>query len=146
MVAWKGGPLTLWGARRGAVVSEARHSWRHIVPAAVAMAGSTVLSAVDVGPVQAWDAATGRCLRTLDRVPPPGAGGVRAAAVSADSRVAVIAMRSGQVAVRSLPAADYQAPWRYARPRPVPALIRAEDVLRQLLARASDLAEHGRLP
>lgn len=145
VVAWDKGPLTVWDARRGAVVSEVPHRLRHVTSMAVAAAGPTVLTGGEIGlPTQAWHATTGRCLRTLDRQLAPDDRGVHAAAVSADGRVAVLGVGWGKVAVRSLPAVDYRAPWCYARPRPAPELTRAEAAFRALMERAGDLAEKGR--
>ena len=146
VIAWWQGPLTLWDARRGAVVSEVPHRLRHVTSVAVASAEPTVLTAGDSGvPVQVWDASTGRCLRTLDRQMPTDARWVHAAAVSADGRVAVLGAGRGRVVVRSLPAAGYQAPWCYVRPRAARELTGIEDVFRELTDRVRDLTEQGRI-
>jgi WD40 repeat protein/serine/threonine protein kinase len=145
VVAWWDGPLTLWDALRCAVVSEVPHRLRHVTSLALASAGPTLLTTGDSGvPSQVWDAATGRCLRTLDRDMPSDARWVNAAAVSADGRVAVLGADVGRVVVRSLPAAGYQAPWCYVRPRPARELTRAEHVFRELTDRASELIEQQR--
>ncbi|WP_007514195.1 WD40 repeat domain-containing serine/threonine protein kinase [Pseudofrankia saprophytica] len=145
VVAWWKGPLTVFDARRRIVVSEAGHRWRSVTSLAVSSAGPTVLTAGDAAvPVQVWDATTGRCLRTLDQQLPAHARWVHTAAVSADGRVAVLGIGSRQVAVRSLPAADYQAPWCYARPRAARELTGVQDVFGDLMDQASDLTAQGR--
>ncbi|TDD74227.1 protein kinase [Actinomadura darangshiensis] len=150
VVAWSEGPLTVWDAQRGAVVGEAPHSWRHVESVALATTASTVLTSADSGSeVQAWDASTGRCLRTLDRDLPSDAGWAHALDVSADGRVAVLGLahgRHGRVAVRSLPTGGYRAPWCYARPRPARELTRADEAFRELMDRADELAGQGRFP
>ncbi|WP_405867856.1 protein kinase domain-containing protein [Streptomyces sp. NBC_00005] len=149
VVAWWEGPLTLWDARQGTVVSEVPHHLRHVMSMAVASAGPVFLTVQDWGdPTQVWHAPTGRSLRTLD----PPAGRVYATAVSADGHVAVLGRghgwsrsgQLGQVTVRSIPAPDYHAPWCYARPRPARELTTAADVFGELMDRAHDLTEQGR--
>ncbi|WP_433232143.1 protein kinase domain-containing protein [Actinomadura formosensis] len=147
VVAWWEGPLTLWDARRCAVVSEVPHAWRHVESIALAAAGPAMVTSADGGSqTQAWDASTGRCLRTLDRELPSDAPWAYSLAVSADGRVAVVGLDGARVAVRSLPTGGYQAPWHYARPRPARELTRADDVFRELMDRADDLARRGRYP
>lgn len=145
VVAWWEGPLTVWDARRGAVVSEVPHSWRHVEAVAPASAAPTVVTLADGGgDVQAWDASTGRCLRVLDRDLPRDARWAHALAVSADGGVAVLGLIGGRVAVRSLPAGGYRAPWCYARPRRAPELARADEAFRELMDRADELAGRER--
>ncbi|WP_346044522.1 WD40 repeat domain-containing serine/threonine protein kinase [Actinomadura chokoriensis] len=147
VVAWSPGPLAVWDAWRGAVVSEAPHSWRHVESVAPAAAAPTVVTVADGGgEVQAWDASTGRCLRTLDRDLPRDAAWANALAVSADGRVAVLGLPGGRVAVRPLPDGGYRAPWCYARPRPAPELTRAEEAFQELMGRADELAAREWFP
>ncbi|MBL7522717.1 hypothetical protein I6A84_32700, partial [Frankia sp. CNm7] len=146
VVAWWRGPLTLWDARRLTVVSEVDHTWRSVGSLAVSSVGPTVVTAGDAGvPVQAWDATTGRCLRTLDQQLPSHGRWVRTATVSADGQVVVLGIGGGHVAVRSLPAADYQAPWCYARPRSAREVTGARDVFGELMDRVDGLTAQGRL-
>lgn len=143
VVAWWRGLLTLWDARQGVTVSEVPHRWRTVTSVAVASAGPTVVTTGDIStPVQAWDPTTGRCLRTLD---------VRledrqnyATTVSTDGRAAVLGSNRGKVTLRSLPAAGYQAPWCYARPRPAHELTSAADVFHERLDHARGLTEQSR--
>ncbi|NKZ05446.1 serine/threonine-protein kinase [Actinomadura latina] len=145
VVAWSQGPLVVWDAQAGAVVSEAPHSWRHVESVAPATAAPTVVTVSDGGgEVRVWDASTGSCLRALDRDLPPGAGWTNALAVSADGRVAVLGLPHGRVAVRSLPTGGYRAPWCYARPRPAPELARADEAFRELMDRVDELAARER--
>ncbi|TDC09401.1 serine/threonine-protein kinase [Actinomadura bangladeshensis] len=147
VAAWSQGPLTVWDARRGAVVSEVPHAWRFVESMALATAARTVLTSADSGTeVQAWDASTGRCLRVLDRDLPPGAHWVEALGVSADGGVAVLGLPGGRVAVRPVPTGEYRAPWCYARPRAAGELTRADEVFRELMERADELAAQGRYP
>lgn len=137
VVAWWDGPLTLWDARRGVVVSEVPHRLRHVTSLAVTSTGPALLTVGD-GVVRAWDATTGRCLRTLDPA------WVDLAVTSVDGRVAVLGGHHGEAQARSLPAAGYQAPWCYARPRAAHTLTRAENAFRELMDRVDDLAGQGR--
>ncbi|WP_160160880.1 serine/threonine-protein kinase [Actinomadura sp. K4S16] len=145
VAAWWQGPLTLWDARRCAVVSEVPHAWRHVEDVALAAAGPTVVTSADGGSqVQVWEASTGRCLRTIDRELPSDARWACSIDVSADGRAAVVGLPWGRIAVRSLPTGGYQAPWYYARPRSAGELTRADDVFRDLVDRADELANRGR--
>ncbi|WP_328472662.1 serine/threonine-protein kinase [Streptomyces sp. NBC_00448] len=144
VVAWWDGPLTVWDARRGEVVSEVPHRLQHNTFMVVASAGPTLLTAGDAGvPIQAWAPTTGRCLRTLDREVPSDARSVNSAALAANGRVVVLGGRS-TVVLRSLPATGYRAPWCYARPSSAGELTTAGETFRELMARARDLADAAR--
>ncbi|MFE7331516.1 WD40 repeat domain-containing serine/threonine protein kinase [Streptomyces sp. NPDC057565] len=142
---WSNGPLTLWDARRSTVVSEVPHRLLHVTTLAVATAGPTLLTGGHGEPTQVWHVPTGRCLRTLDGDLPADALWVHSAAISADGRVAVLGGGHGALVVRSLPTADFVAPWCYARPRPADELTRTEEEFGQLMDRARAHTEHGDL-
>ncbi|MFI7680585.1 protein kinase [Actinophytocola sp. NPDC049390] len=144
VVAWWDGPLVVWDARRATVVSEVPHRWRDVTALAVAGAGPTAVTAGDISvPVEAWNPTTGRSLRVLDGVELLDRQ-CHAAAVSADGRVAVLGSDRGRVLLRSLPAAGYEAPWCYVRPRAPRELTSAEDAFRARLAEAENLTERSR--
>lgn len=141
VVAWWRGPLTTWDAQRGVVVGEV--SKRLPGTDSVRLAGTTMMS-IREPPVRIWDAPTGRCLRVLGRDLGPDAQYVTAAAMTADARVAALASEYAGIALRSLPAADYQAPWCYARPREAHELVSTEDTFRSRMDRVQDLIERER--
>lgn len=144
VVAWWRGPLTVWDARRCEVVSEVPHRLRHVRAIAVASPGPTVLTAGDGGmSIQAWDATTGRCLRTLDRETPSDLYSVRGAALAAKGRVAVLG-GARMVVLRSLPGTGYRAPWCYARPSSAGELTRTDETFRALIARVHELTDTER--
>lgn len=144
VVAWWTGPLTVWDARRCEVVSEVPHRLRHVEAVAVASSGPTLLTAGDGGTsIQAWDPATGRCLRTVDRDTPSGLYSVDGVALAAKGRVAVLG-GDGLVVLRSLPGTGYRAPWCYARPGSARELTRTDEAFRALIARVDELADTER--
>ncbi|MFF3566936.1 protein kinase [Nocardia jiangxiensis] len=141
VVAWWHGPLMLWDASRGTVVSEVPHRLRDLTRLEVHSAGPTVLSAGDASvPIRVWEARTGRCLRTLDAEVSWAVRWVRAATVAGHGRIAVLGGR-GIVAVRGLPTTGYLAPWCYARPRSAGELTRTAATFAELVDRARYLAE-----
>ncbi|MFE6281094.1 protein kinase [Streptomyces sp. NPDC057877] len=142
VAVWWNGPLALWDARRNTVLSEVPHRLRQVAALAVATAGPTLLTGGFGEPTQVWQVPTGRCLRTLDR-DLPTALRLHSAAISADGRVAVLAGGNGSLLVRPLPAADYVAPWCYARPRPAEELTHTEERFVQWMDRARAHTEHG---
>ncbi|GAA3436916.1 serine/threonine-protein kinase [Kutzneria kofuensis] len=138
VVAWWHGPLTTWDTRNGVVVSEVPTRYADIYTMVVA--GTTMMTTYEP-PVRVFDAPTGRCLRVVGRDLKPDAQFVKAAAITADARVAALASDYAGIALRSLPAADYQAPWCYARPRAAHELVSTEDTFRSRMDRVKELVE-----
>ncbi|EWM18458.1 LigA protein [Kutzneria sp. 744] len=141
VVAWWKGPLTTWDTLRGTVVSEVPNPIRDTY--GVLIAGTTVLTTAE-SPVRVWDAPTGSCLRDLGRDLRPTIVSVRAAAISADARVAAFADSFGGIALRSLPTADYRAPWCYARPQEAHELVSTENTFRGRMDQVKAHTEQGR--
>ncbi|MFC0541448.1 protein kinase domain-containing protein [Kutzneria chonburiensis] len=137
VVAWWRGPLVTWDAQRDVVLGEVPD--RHSDINTVVLAGTTMVSN-DVRPVRVWDAPTGRCLGTLSRGPDGTTG---PAAISADARIAAF-WTIESISIRSVPTADYRAPWCYARPRAVEDLISTDDTFRGRMDRVRELTERER--
>ena len=140
VVAWWQGPLVTWDVQRDEVVGSVPDRRGDLL--SVLVAGTTMLSTYEP-PVRVWDAPTGRCLRTLRRELDGNARRVNAAAITADARLAALGSATG-IALRSLPAADYQAPWCYARPRAVEELVSTEDLFRRRMDHVRELIEGSR--
>ncbi|WP_250038374.1 serine/threonine-protein kinase [Paractinoplanes maris] len=143
VAAWQDGPLVLWDARRDTVVSEATHRLRYEIVLALSPDAAGLLAAGPSLSAQIIDPRDGRILRTLDDDLPELIFGVEAGAISPDGR-AVALGGTYQLALRPMPGSGYEAPWCYARPRPVPELHRAQDSFDDLLARARALFDGER--
>jgi eukaryotic-like serine/threonine-protein kinase len=140
VVAWWRGPLVTWDVQRDEVVGSVPDRRGDLL--SVMVAGTTMVSTYEP-PVRVWDAPTGRCLRTLRDELDGNAQWVNASAVTADARLAAFASAAG-IALRSLPAADYQAPWCYARPRAAKELVSTEDLFRRRMDHVRELIEGSR--
>ncbi|HEY0499699.1 MAG TPA: protein kinase [Kutzneria sp.] len=140
VVAWWRGPLVTWDVQRDEVVGTVPARRSDLL--SVLLAGTTMLSTYEP-PVRVWDAPSGRCLRTLGRDLVGNAQWVDAAAITVDARLAALGNSTG-IALRSLPAADYQAPWCYARPRAAQELVSTEDMFRSRMDHVRELIEASR--
>ncbi|GAA4590545.1 WD40 repeat protein/serine/threonine protein kinase [Actinoplanes octamycinicus] len=138
VAAWRDGPLVLWDADLGEVVSEASHRLRHIQHMALAGPEPVLLTAGDSGtPIQVLDPRSGRVLRALGPDLPRPPRPTSAAAVSGDGRTLALGLETGRgrLVVRPTPVPGYRAPWCYARPRPAADVSRAGDEFTELLDR-----------
>jgi WD40 repeat protein len=141
VAAWADGSLVTWDARQDVVVGDLPQ--RRSDMYGVVVAGTTMMSNYLL-PVRVWDTLTGQCLGTLSRDLVSMSQSTDPAAITADARMAAFwTTDSGVIALRSLPAADYRAPWCYARPRAVDELVSTEDTFRSRMARVRELTERA---
>ncbi len=140
LLAYWQGPLRVWDAHTGHVVSEAPNTIPSHELLSLSRDGTVVVSAART--LRIWETGSGRCLRSIDVAPDELWTSCRAVAVSDDAHgVVVLSEWDRRIRVLRLPARDYRAPWSYARPTGIDELKRREQDFRGLLDRAATLLE-----